>query len=74
MRQPTLSDSRFDAYRKKTRRERFLEDMETIIPWKELVRSKAEHSFGILKHQFGFTRDATGGWRKIRIVWWWPVH
>jgi len=36
MRQASFSNSGFDKYRKKTRKERFLEDMETIIPWKEL--------------------------------------
>ena len=39
MRQPTLSDSGFDAYRKKPRKERFLEDMEKVIPWQELVEA-----------------------------------
>ncbi len=36
MRQTTLSDAGFDKYRKKTRKERFLDDMEKIIPWSEL--------------------------------------
>lgn len=35
MRQTTLSDSGFDKYRKKPRKERFLDDMDQIIPWKE---------------------------------------
>ena len=36
MQQSTLSDTGFDAYRKKPRKERFLEDMEKILPWKDL--------------------------------------
>jgi len=36
MRQDSFSGSGFEKYRKKTRKEQFLEDMETIIPWKAL--------------------------------------
>jgi hypothetical protein len=36
VRQDTLNDSGFEKYRKKTRRQQFLEDMEKIIPWDEL--------------------------------------
>jgi IS5 family transposase len=36
MRQNSFADSSFEKYRKKTRKEQFLEEMETIIPWKEL--------------------------------------
>ena len=36
MRQQSLTDD-FEKYRKKTRKEQFLEDMDSIIPWKELV-------------------------------------
>ena len=35
MKQKSLTDS-FEKYRKKTRKEQFLEDMEVIILWKEL--------------------------------------
>ena len=38
MRQPTLTEG-FEKYRKKTRKEQFLEDMETIIPWKDLTEA-----------------------------------
>jgi hypothetical protein len=31
MRQDSLSDAGFEKYRKKTRKERFLDEMETII-------------------------------------------
>lgn len=37
MRQDSFSDAGFEKYRKKTRKEQFLEEMETIIPWKELT-------------------------------------
>ena len=37
MRQDSFSDAGFEKYRKKTRKERFLEEMETIIPWKKLT-------------------------------------
>lgn len=36
MRQKTLADEGFEKYRKPTRREKFLDDMEEIIPWREL--------------------------------------
>lgn len=37
-RQSTFSDAGFEKYRKKTRREQFLEDMEKAVPWEELVK------------------------------------
>ena len=36
--QRTLSENGFEKFRKKTRKERFLEEMETIIPWEELTK------------------------------------
>jgi IS5 family transposase len=36
MRQQTLADQGFERYRKRTRKDQFLEDMERIIPWREL--------------------------------------
>ncbi len=36
MRQQTLSDEGFEKYRKPTRREQFLDEMDQIIPWSEL--------------------------------------
>ncbi len=39
MRQQTLSDSGFDKYRKKTRKQQFLEETEVIVPWRELAVS-----------------------------------
>lgn len=38
MKQTSLTDS-FEKFRKKTRKEQFLDDMETIIPWKELCEA-----------------------------------
>ena len=39
MRQPTLSDNGFEKFRKKTRKEQFLDEMEVIIPWKDLTQA-----------------------------------
>lgn len=39
MRQQTLADSSFEKFRKKTRKEQFLDDMEQIIPWQELTEA-----------------------------------
>ena len=36
MRQDSFSDAGFEKYRKKTRKEQFLEETDSIIPWKEL--------------------------------------
>lgn len=36
MRQRTLADEGFEKYRKRTRREQFLQEMDQIIPWAEL--------------------------------------
>ena len=38
MKQTSLTDG-FEKYRKKTRKEQFLDDMEIIIPWKELCEA-----------------------------------
>lgn len=37
-RQSTLAEAGFDKYRKKTRREQFLDEMEIAVPWKDLVK------------------------------------
>jgi len=37
MRQKTLAEGSFEKYRKKTRKELFLAEMESVIPWKELA-------------------------------------
>lgn len=36
MRQQTLAEEGFEKYRKPTRREQFLDEMERMIPWAEL--------------------------------------
>jgi len=44
MRQQTLADGSFEKFRKKTRKELFLDDMEQIIPWQYLfVASEPYH-------------------------------
>ena len=37
MKQRTLATADFEAFRKPTRRERFLAEMNTVVPWAELV-------------------------------------
>ena len=36
MRQQTLADGSFEKFRKKNRKELFLDDMEQIVPWQDL--------------------------------------
>lgn len=43
MRQPSLSASGFEKYRKKTRKQQFLEEMEVIVPWRELAAAIEPH-------------------------------
>jgi IS5 family transposase len=43
MRQKTFSEEGFEKHRKKTRREQFLEDMDQIVPWKDLAAAIAPH-------------------------------
>ena len=35
--QPTFASVRFERYRRPTRREKFWQQMEVVIPWEELV-------------------------------------
>ena len=37
MRQQTFAEESFEKFRKKTRKEQFLDEMELIIPWQELT-------------------------------------
>ena len=39
MRQQTLASNGFEKYRKKTRKEQFLDEMHVVIPWKELCEA-----------------------------------
>ena len=63
MRQQTLAEASFEQYRKPTRRERFLAEMEQVIPWRDLCGAiepfypKAE----------GAGRPAVGLERMLRI-------
>ena len=38
MRQRTLAEEGFEKFRKPTRREQFLDEMDQIIPWRELCK------------------------------------
>ena len=38
MRQQTLTDNGFERFRKRTRRETFLLEMDQIIPWRDLCK------------------------------------
>lgn len=63
MRQQTLADEGFERYRKPTRRERFLEEMDRIIPWEGLC--------GVIKPFYpkpeGAGRPPVGLERMLRI-------
>jgi IS5 family transposase len=37
MRQQTFAEESFEKFRKQTRKEQFLDEMERIIPWQELT-------------------------------------
>lgn len=39
MKQKTLADGGFEKYRRKTRKEQFLDEMDTIIPWQQLAEA-----------------------------------
>ncbi len=41
--QPTLANSDFERFRKPTRRERFLAEMNPVVPWADLVALIAPH-------------------------------
>lgn len=43
MRQQSLADGGFEKYRKKTRKEQFLDDMERIVPWQQLAEAIAPY-------------------------------
>ncbi len=38
MRQRTLADEGFEKFRKPSRREQFLDEMDQIIPWRDLCK------------------------------------
>jgi IS5 family transposase len=64
MRQQSLEATGFEVYRKKTRKEMFLDDMEQIIPWKEM--SEAIRPY-YPKEPEGAGRKPIGLQRMLRI-------
>src|SRR5690606_14681685 len=67
MKQQSLTDG-FEKFRKKTRKEQFLEDMETIIPWKELIETIEP----FYPNPQGAGRRPVGIERMLRIYCQWP--
>lgn len=63
MRQDSFSNASFEKFRKKTGKEQFLDEMETIIPWKELT--EAIEPF--YPHPEGAGRRPIGIERMLRI-------
>ena len=63
MRQRTLADEGLEKYRKPTRREQFLDEMDRIIPWKEL--SEVIEPF--YPKGEGLVRPPVGAERMLRI-------
>jgi hypothetical protein len=59
IRQDSFSGAEFEKYRKKTRKEQFLEEMDSIIPWKELtdviepVYPKPQLAAAVCRHRLG---------------------
>lgn len=63
MRQSTFSGAGFEPFRKPTRRERFLTEMDRIVPWKALLKSVKPH----YPEYSGAGRPAIGLDRMLRI-------
>ena len=63
MKQQTLAEGTFEPYRKKTRREEFLEQMEQVVPWRELCAVIEPH----YPKCDGAGRPAKGLERMLRI-------
>ena len=63
MRQTSFVDGSFKKYHKRTRKEQFLAEMETIIPWQELTAIIAPH----YPHPKGAGRRPIGVERMLRI-------
>lgn len=64
MRQSTLAEAGFQRYNKRTRRERFLEEMERVVPWEALV-ARIEPVY--YPKRRGAGRPAAGLERMLRI-------
>jgi IS5 family transposase len=45
MRQTSFSDAGFEKFQKKTRREKFLKEMDQVIPWQELCKTVQKHYY-----------------------------
>ena len=65
MRQQSLDGSGFEKYRKKTRKEAFLEEMDEIIPWQGLCKVIKPY-YPKVKHK-GAGRPPVGLERRLRI-------
>jgi len=65
MRQQTLADNGFERFRKQTRRETFLLEMDQIIPWRDLC--KVIKPFYPKVKRKGAGRPAVGVERMLRI-------
>ena len=64
MKQQSLEATGFEVYRKKTRKELFLEDMEKIIPWEEMAEAIRPY---YPKEPKGAGRKPVGLQRMLRI-------
>ena len=60
MRQQTLADNGFERFRKQTRREMFLLEMDQIIPWRDLC--KVIKPFYPKRQGAGRRRRPPAGW------------
>lgn len=63
MRQQTLAEEGFERYRKPTRREQFLAEMEQVIPWRDLCKV----IYPFYPNQQGAGRPPVGLERMLRI-------
>ena len=63
MRQPTFASQGFEKYRMKTRKQQFLDEMEQVVPWQELVALIQPH----YPAQQGAGRRPVGIERMLRI-------
>lgn len=82
MKQRSLAENRFDCRPQATKRQRFLAEMDAVIPWARLaalvepvqpieqakarIRSKVEHPLRVIKRQFGYLKTRYRGLVKNR--------
>ena len=81
MRQQSLADEGFERYRKPTRRDQFLAEMEQIIPWRELCkvikpfyRQKAQHAVELLQSAITEPRFRIHKPEGAMFLWLWFEH